>query len=382
MASISNDANGTRRLQYTDVDGERKSIRLGKIAKKDAHAVQLRVEELLSCKHCGTSPDRTTLQWVASISVKLRTKLAHHKLVDVGNLPTKTKKVGLKEFLDAYIEKRSAGKKPATVSSWRQIAKSLEDGLPPDISIQDVNAGHASDWLDAMRAKQSAISSVSLRVTVAKQFFGYAVDHKLIKSNPFESLKAPTARTTSNVEVTRETVAAVLKVCDPVWKAIIVLSRYGGMRCPSEVLTLKWADVDFEAGRVTIRAPKNERHAGKGVRQCPLFPEVRAAIESLPRVGEYVINKPSMRKSAEAGRGWAAVGMRNPFLSLLKKANVTPWPRGFHSMRATRQTELEQEYGLPAACAWLGNTESVAKEHYLLVFEKDWERAAGKKSVS
>jgi hypothetical protein len=68
--------------------------------------------------------------------------------------------------------------------------------------------------------------------------------------------------------------------------------------------------------------------------------------------------------------------LRKELLTRLDRANIKPWPRLFHSMRASRQTELEREFGLAAACAWLGNTASIAKEHYLLVTSDAWQKAA------
>ena len=45
------------------------------------------------------------------------------------------------------------------------------------------------------------------------------------------------------------------------------------------------------------------------------------------------------------------------------------WPRVFHNLRASRQTELENVFPTHVVCEWLGNTESVAREHYLRVTE-------------
>jgi hypothetical protein len=44
-------------------------------------------------------------------------------------------------------------------------------------------------------------------------------------------------------------------------------------------------------------------------------------------------------------------------------------------MRATRQTELERSFPLHVVCSWLGNTESIAKKSYLLVTERDFQKA-------
>jgi hypothetical protein len=56
---------------------------------------------------------------------------------------------------------------------------------------------------------------------------------------------------------------------------------------------------------------------------------------------------------------------------------VSGWPRLFHSMRASRQTELQREFPLHVVCSWLGNSPRIAQQSYLLVTEDDFARAAG-----
>ena len=51
-------------------------------------------------------------------------------------------------------------------------------------------------------------------------------------------------------------------------------ARYG-LRCPSEHLSLKWGDVDWEQNRITISSPKTTHHASGESRVIPLFPELR-----------------------------------------------------------------------------------------------------------
>ena len=58
---------------------------------------------------------------------------------------------------------------------------------------------------------------------------------------------------------------------------------------------------------------------------------------------------------------------------------VSGWPRLFHSMRASRQTQLQREFPLHVVCLWLGNSPRIAQQSYLLVTEDDFARAAGAK---
>ena len=45
------------------------------------------------------------------------------------------------------------------------------------------------------------------------------------------------------------------------------------------------------------------------------------------------------------------------------------------NLRASRQTELENVFPTHVVCEWLGNTESVAREHYLRVTEDHFHAA-------
>ncbi len=56
---------------------------------------------------------------------------------------------------------------------------------------------------------------------------------------------------------------------------------------------------------------------------------------------------------------------------------VSEWPRLFHSMRASRQTELQRPFPLHFVCSWLGNSPLIAQRGYLLATEEDFVKAAG-----
>ena len=55
---------------------------------------------------------------------------------------------------------------------------------------------------------------------------------------------------------------------------------------------------------------------------------------------------------------------------------LKPWPRLFHAMRASRETELAKDYPIHVVTAWSGNTPRIAMKHYLQVTDDDFERAA------
>jgi len=160
---------------------------------------------------------------------------------------------------------------------------------------------------------------------------------------------------------------------------IVALSRFGGLRCPSEVLSLRWQDVDWEAGRIVVQSPKTEHHVGKASRTIPLFAELRPilaeAFDLAPEGAVYVVDG-NHRDSANTASGWRNCNLRTQFERIVKRAGLLPWPRLFHAMRASRETELAKEYPIHAVTAWLGNTPRIALKHYLQVTDVDFQRAA------
>ena len=117
-----------------------------------------------------------------------------------------------------------------------------------------------------------------------------------------------------------------------------------------------------------VRSPKGENF-GKGIREVPLFPEVRRVLEEFylePDGGEFVIAT-NDRSSAK--------NLRTVFEKILRKAGVDPWPRLMQNLRSSRETELAREYPLQTVTAWLGNTPKVALENYLQVRDEDFTKA-------
>lgn len=167
-----------------------------------------------------------------------------------------------------------------------------------------------------------------------------------------------------------ETIQRVLDACPTTeWKAIIALCRFGGLRCPSEVLKLRWTDIDWDQNRVLVRSPKTEHHEGGESRTIPLFPELREILSELhlsPEGAEFVI-----KPKAQGGKS----NLRTTMEKIITKAGVEPWGKPFQNLRSSRETELMQTHPIHVVTAWLGNTPKVAMESYLQVRDSDFEKA-------
>ena len=75
----------------------------------------------------------------------------------------------------------------------------------------------------------------------------------------------------------------------------MALARCGGLRCPTELISLRWRDVDLHGGKMIVNATKTEHHVSGGVRICPIFPELRSHLEavwdSASKGTDFLINR-------------------------------------------------------------------------------------------
>jgi integrase len=190
--------------------------------------------------------------------------------------------------------------------------------------------------------------------------------------NPFAELKAGMQANTSRFYfVTRDEANKVLDACpNNEWQLLFALCRYGGLRCPSEPLALRWGDIDWERERITVHSPKTADHDGKDARIIPLFPELRtyldAAYDAAPEGEEFVI---TMRRDAKTN-------LRTRFEKIIRRAGLAPWPKLFQNLRSTRETELAETFPVHVVCAWMGNSQPVAAKHYLQVTDEHFQRGA------
>ncbi len=141
------------------------------------------------------------------------------------------------------------------------------------------------------------------------------------------------------------------------------------MRTPSESLALKWGDIDWANNRVRVPSPKTEHIPGKESRIIPMFPELRPylekAFEQAEPGTEYVITR---------YRG-GDVNLRTQLERIIKRAGLQPWGKIWQNLRSTRETELMESYPAHVVCQWIGNSEAVAKRHYLQVTDDHFDRA-------
>jgi integrase len=319
MASISTAPDGNLTIQFL-LDGKRRTVWLGKMKPEAADLIKTNVEFIIEDKDQGKDHSDDLRRWIRKLGDKL-----HGKLAKKGLFPARAsvKQTTLGEWSARCIAKYPNAKL-ATQAVWRQGEKGLIEFYGADKPLTAINAGLADDYKLKLIADGLAPYTVSKRLQFANKIFISAVDHELIAKNPFAKVKIKKTMKDRKQFINPADAQKLIDVApDQDWRLIIALARWGGLRCPSEVLSVTWADVDWEKGRLRVTSPKTEHHEGKDHREMPLFPELRAELQAAwtPESSGYIVDE-HFRKGSLGPYGWRNCNLRTTLLKIIKRAGL------------------------------------------------------------
>lgn len=364
MANLTTRGNGSRFIRFADQTGKVQSITLGKIAKRDAEAVLIKVEALASCAVTGCKPSRDVALWVRDLDDKL-----HDKLAAVG-LVTRRDRTTLGDWLTLYLDERKREIKPESLRKLKQTEAKLLAHFDPGTALHAITGQHAKAW-------QGTLGTLKLATRRThggnvKTIFAEAVKRGLLDNNPFDDVDSGSTPSDYKRYVTRDEIAKVIEAAPGAeWPLLIGLARYAGLRVPSETHPLTFGDVDHDQAVLYVTAPKTEGTGGKGARVVPICPELMTLIQA--RFDEAEPGETHL--VTITGKGAVIRRMRE----IWRKAKVTPWAKLWQTLRSSCETDWYDHHPLNVVGLWMGHDPKVSLSHYARhVKAEDLDRATGR----
>ncbi len=368
------------RLQFVDASKRRRSLWLGDVPNRAAETIARHITELVRAFGAGVAPEAESARWANELTGRLRQRIAVLGLVGAERRSNTVDAVRLcKPYFESYIASRTDLKQATRVKYThsadcfiKYVGKTrlLSDVTPSDIDawrLWMVKKG-IFEGTDTTPPRGLAVATANKHAKRVKKMFAQAVRARLLCTLPAADQKI-------GAEVNRErdyyidnlTSQKLLKQCrdglQPEWALIFGLCRYAGFRCPSEVLGLTWADVNWSENRLRVDSIKT------GLRFCPIFPELRQLLEAaFNDAPEGTLHCVRRYRSSETN-------LRTQFGRLLTSAGVKPWPKIFVNLRASCRTDLQEQFPDHVVNTWLGHSSRVAERHYLQTTDAHWERA-------
>jgi integrase len=257
-------------------------------------------------------------------------KMAEQVLMDVEVKKAKgdylgiheVKKVLFSDCLDEYLAWAQVNKAPNTFAMNRFYADRLREAFT--CYLWALTAKQVEDYKVKRRATVSP-ATVNRELALLKHMCTKAVEWSYLKVNPLRSvrlLKEPPGRLRY---LTWEEMGSLVEACSPHLRPIVVTAMHTGMR-KSEILGLKWQDIDFGVKTMSVHRTKNNEP-----RVIPMNQTLYDELHNLPRRlhTPYVFCHENGERYDEVKRS---------FKSACRKAGIIDFR--FHDLRHTFASHL------------------------------------------
>lgn len=235
-------------------------------------------------------PDGVTLTEARRMREKLRVQVSEGELP----VPTRTTFGEVAEdFLAMFESLVAAGEKSErTAEVYRQRYRTHLEPELARVHVQKLTAAHVSRLLAKMRAQGKASWTITGVYRLLGVILSHAVSRSLINDTPLKRLsrsERPSPKNASKARVlTDGEIDSLLHHALPGYRALLATAAFTGMR-QSELLGLRWRDVDFEEAVIHVRhqltratkqtPPRLKRlKTDAAERDVYLLPRLRAAL--------------------------------------------------------------------------------------------------------
>jgi integrase len=274
VASIRTKKTGSKAIQIVMGDGARRTI--GRAAAKAAESFRHHIGVLESASIGGHSIEPATAKWASQTKLHIRKRLEELGLIEPPAVPRD--EITIDQLVDKYLAELDT--KPRTVTRYRNQLQFLKD-FDGGNGVAGLTAGDGERFLKWLRKKVKpngesySQNYVAKIVKTSRQAFAFGKADNLLSVNPLAGVSAPErVDEDRDFEITHDMTDDILEAANPTYRLVIALARYGGLRCPSELVGLRWSHILWDKGMFIVHSPKTE-HFGKATRRVPIFSELR-----------------------------------------------------------------------------------------------------------
>jgi integrase len=324
--------------------------------------------------------ERRTLAHTRRVIERLHEEISHRKI----------DQESLRSFGEKWLDAKRLEIAPRTFAFYSAaIAKLLSFlGETADLSVSEVNKRDLIAFRNATAARTTARTS-NHYLKVVRMLFLSARRDGILTENPAEFIEGVRERHNSQTRraFTIDELRAVLAICDPEWKLMVLFGLYTGQRL-GDVASLVWSNIDLERAELRLKT----RKTGKQL-FVPLALPLVQHLESLPS-SDNPRQPLHPRAFATLQKHGRTATLSNQFAELLADAGLRPHKGrqstgkgrdatreqsslSFHSLRRTATTLLH-EAGVPVAVcqALIGHDSETIHELYVTVGREALTRAA------
>ena len=194
--------------------------------------------------------------------------------------------ITVNDFSDRYLEHVEKNLAKKSLENSQRVMKHF-CLLYGRFMLGQLQALHLEQFKDARRQRVGA-TTVNMDIKTLKSCMEVAIAWGYLKVNPFRAVKHIRQDREPPAFMTKEDCHEVLAATtDDRLRALFAFLLLTGFR-RGEAVFLKWSDIDFERGIITVRSSEAYRVKLGKSRSVPISPEVRSLLQGLERFDPYV----------------------------------------------------------------------------------------------
>ena len=370
MATLTRDKKDSWNIRFVDEHGNRQSVFLKRnYTKQSANDLKRIIETLIVCRDNNQIPDKRVFAYLETAPPEIRAKLEKVGLITQSTIRT------CGELWNAF-EADDRGIKESTKRNYQTVRNRFFKFYKESDPIEKLSKESLLNWKKHL-AKKYAEATISNIIAKVKCILNWATNEKnLFVRSPGTGVKKGSYINKDRAFfVTMTDYQKLLTECrTQEQRAILTLARIGGLRIPSEIAHMTWADVQWDSSRIWVHSPKTEKHTGRDNRFVPLWEPIRQELEAL-----YFADEPDGKDDRVFRNRNPSSNLRTRFEKIQIRAGFVPIDKFFTNCRASRSTEVFEKYGAFLESQWIGHTQAVAMRHYYQVRDADFGMAMEEK---
>jgi integrase len=217
-------------------------------------------------------------------------------------------------FLELAREYRN--KRGLNDNSRKQLGVRLEAHLLPSFGAMPavkIKSADVDRYVERRRAAGVSDATICRELTDLKSILNWSArrDPPLIPFNPIANFRKPSVRNAIARPPTEAEAARILKHAPAHVRRAILLGWHLGLRPQGELLALRWADVNWETGRILVMSAHK---GGPQAREVPIHPDLLPQLEAWRtedrKKGRRYIVHYNGKRVRSIGRAWRSAVAR------------------------------------------------------------------------
>jgi len=233
------------------------------------------------------------------------------------------KRVLFEEFAEEYLEYSKANKAPGSfrrdITNVRNLLVDFRGKLLSEITTEQI------EKYKVKRRKLVSPASVNRELSCLSHMFTLAIRWGIVSKNPMKGVKKFKEPPERLRFLTQDEINRLLTTCSPHLRPIIITALNTGMR-KSEILKLRWEQVNLSQRTITLRKTKNNE-----LRVIPINEFLYETLRKLPSLGksEWVFPNENDKPFGD---------IKTAFKAALRRAGIEDFR--FHDLRHTFASHL------------------------------------------